>query len=207
MWTRLHFGGNLFDNDPMVLKLFVRVNLRFLMSSEKFSLWNKHFRSLRLLIRPRYACSRTTWVRICWHQHQLGSMISTLIGVTLMTKSLVMMRCLACPHHACDDARRRSSHLELWYVVLLLARGADGAVAPQEVWTAVAAGHRVIDPPQAVHPRRILTSVQADPMMIVAVSPWKLVSFPVGCCGKRRVGLWEPKTLPIQFCLGFSCGN
>ena len=43
MRIRLHFGGNLFDNDLMELKLFVKVNLRFLMSSEKFNLWKKHF--------------------------------------------------------------------------------------------------------------------------------------------------------------------
>jgi len=71
-------------------------------------------------------------------------------------------------HHACDDARRRPARLELSLVVLLLARGSDGAVAPTEVWTAVAAGHRVIDPPNAVSPRRILGV--ADPTAIIGGS-------------------------------------
>ena len=89
-------------------------------------------------------------------------------------------------HHACDDAKRRPSRLKLRLVVLLLARGADGAVAPQEVWTAVATGHRVIDPPQAVDPRRILGV--ADPTMIIGDSCglcWPMIAC-MPCVGPFR---------------------
>ena len=75
VWTRLHFGVNFFFNDLMVLQLFMKVNLKFLMSSEEFRLCNKNFRSLCLPIRLKYACSRTTWVRICWHQYRIKSSI------------------------------------------------------------------------------------------------------------------------------------